>query len=247
MEEYKHLINDYLVKNNQIMNRGFHAMSADYLNEVLHNLVPFERPDMYAVIGDAVVIIEHFEFDASRSTSKGMVGKQEEAHLRRRIKQAAPDGTWNIDAVNYEISFDNWKENFERNFKVHYQKIEDYKLHVIEKLGHKAKILTGFFIENQLPPLVEIGKAFYELSYSHTRQFAQFYRSHLAVDFILFGGCYNGHPQIEYIDHESLRECSGYVDLTRSDVKISRLNKNEVVCYGCFLFSTEDGWGEEVN
>lgn len=76
-KEYQRLINDYLVGNSNIMCcGGFHALSSGELGQYLHKLEPFEAPDMFAVDDDTLVMIEHFEFDASRKTQKGMQGKK---------------------------------------------------------------------------------------------------------------------------------------------------------------------------
>lgn len=90
--------------NSQVQNRGFHALTYKDFNEMFHKLVPFERPDMYAELDDKVVILEHFEFDASRQTMKGMRGKREEALLEDRIKGSACDGTIYVDSPSYSIS-----------------------------------------------------------------------------------------------------------------------------------------------
>ena len=51
-------------------------MSEDDLSQALHQLKSFDRPDMYAILKDKIIIIEHFEFDASVCSRKGMKGKK---------------------------------------------------------------------------------------------------------------------------------------------------------------------------
>lgn len=65
MDECTHLIRDYLCKNPTAINWGYYVMSEDDLSQALHQLKSFDRPDMYAILKDKIVIIEHFEFDAS--------------------------------------------------------------------------------------------------------------------------------------------------------------------------------------
>lgn len=238
--EYVHLINDYLCINNFVQNNGFHAISCGDLDAALHKMVPFERPDMYAVLDDKIVILEHFEFDASQSTRKGMKGKQEEAHLTKRIDAAEIDNQFHIDKVEHDISFENWKENFERCFDSHYSKINMYKEHVLEETREEGKeIITGFFVENQYCPYVEIDGRIRELPYVHTTQFANVFNNSPELDFILFAYIC-GIPQLIYLDREGMRLVPNMVDLTSNSVSLSPLNKNTIEMYGGFRINKSD-------
>ena len=96
--------------NYMVGNAGFHAISAEDCNQMFQRLVQFERPDLYAVLDDKIVILEHFEFDASRNTRKGMKGRAEEAHLEKRLQKVPMDGTMHIDTARYEVSLQDWQE-----------------------------------------------------------------------------------------------------------------------------------------
>ena len=72
MDECTHLIRDYLCKNPTAINWGYYVMSEDDLSQALHQLKSFDRPDMYAILKDKIIIIEHFEFDASVCSRKGI-------------------------------------------------------------------------------------------------------------------------------------------------------------------------------
>ena len=55
------------------------------LETILAGLQKYDSPDMYAIVGNMLVIIEHFVFDASRETKrKGMerIRKDREAHAK---------------------------------------------------------------------------------------------------------------------------------------------------------------------
>ena len=67
---------------------GYYAMSEDDLSQALHQLKSFDRPDMYAILKDKIIIIEHFEFDASVCSRKGMKGIKEERLLDHHISSA---------------------------------------------------------------------------------------------------------------------------------------------------------------
>lgn len=208
---------------------------------MFHKLVPFERPDMYAELDNKVVILEHFEFDASRYTRKGMQGKREEALLKDRIRCAAYDGTIYVDSPSYSISLKDWQANFEYGFIRHYKKIPAYKDHIASALGQTGKpFVVGFFIENQFSPYVKINRRIWELAYVFTKQFADLFSCHTNLDFILFGSYANGVPQLTYVDHEGWRTLPELVDLDSEKVSLLSLNKNEVVVYGGFEMPMND-------
>jgi len=152
MSERDRLI-DYLQANNLVRNNGFFSLSDKELNEVLLNLVQFERPDMYAVLDDKVVLLEHFQFDASYSNKKdSMTGKQTEEHLKRKRNNLVLNGEIEFEKIEYKKSFEFWQTNFERCFKKHYGKITEYKENVGRVVEIKGKpVLVGFFIEDQYP------------------------------------------------------------------------------------------------
>ena len=177
MNEYAHLINDYLCVNpTTFPYTNFLSITFEELDEALHNLQAFERPDMYSVLKDKIIILEHFEFDASRHTRKGMKGKQEESLLESRIASAPPDGIFHCDRGNYSISLADWESNFEQIFDSHYSKISEYKRSVRQQLTNRQKepIVVGFFIENQYTPIVSCSdRKHEELYYFETVQFAR--------------------------------------------------------------------------
>ena len=59
MNEYAHLINDYLCVNpTTFPYTNFLSITFEELDEALHNLQAFERPDMYSVLKDKIIILE---------------------------------------------------------------------------------------------------------------------------------------------------------------------------------------------
>lgn len=236
MSERDRLIG-YLQAKNLVRNNGFFSISDEELNEVLLNLVQFERPDMYAVLDDKVVLLEHFEFDASYSKKKGsMVGKQTEAHLKRERNKLVRNGEIKFEKIEYKKSFDFWQTNFERCFKKHYGKIAEYKENAGRVVELKGKpVLVGFFIEDQYPLYITVKNRLPGICpYVFTMQFADYFNQHPDVDFILYI-YYDRIPRIIYLDHRSLKLTGGLVDLYSTDVEYSKLNDNEVEIYGGFI------------
>lgn len=233
--ECQHLLNDYLIPNPNVRQYGgFCGIQKSDLEEALHRLMPFESPDMYAVLDDKIVILEHFEFDASRRERRGgMQGKREENRIDQSVGNAPPDGAYRVEKVNCKLSFEDWIKNFETTFQRHYNRIDDYINHVKAevKITDGKDILVGFFIENQYSPYVEYAGRIYECYYIETIQFLDFFCQHQRVDFILFGTYYGGYCQLFYVDHQfTIPRCQA-VDLYDGNIKLSHLNQNEAVVY----------------
>ena len=228
--------------NYKVGNAGFHAISAEDCNQMFQRLVQFERPDLYAVLDDKIVILEHFEFDASRNTRKGMKGRAEEAHLEKRLQKVPMDGTMHIDTARYEVSLQDWQDNFKRTFNSHYERIDAYKEHVASATGNREKtFVVGFFIEDEFPPILNFGNHVEPLPFYFTKQFAEVVQKSLKLDFVLFCGYLDGERRITYIDRGTLGKIKDrLIDLNDEDVSLSHLNGNDVVMYGGFLISSEE-------
>lgn len=233
MNEYKHLINDYLVDNSTICNRGYYAVSESEIIKILHGLKPSEAPDMYTKIDKKVYILEHFAFDASHE-KKGMQGVAEETQLEERIKTNHSDSHWNIEKVKYRISKEDFQRNFERHFEHHYSRIDDYQKNLAGKgvVETDDCVIVGFFIENVYPPYYCNGLRFAgELFYFYTVQFCKYFQQHPNVDFILFGCYCNGRRQLFYIDKASQISQDKQIDLKNPEIQLSHMNSNEVTMY----------------
>ena len=242
MNEYDRLRLYFHCANSKVRNMGFHAISVDDCKLMFQRLVRFERPDLYAVLDDKIIILEHFEFDASRNTRKGMKGRAEEAHLEKRLQKVPMDGTMHIDTVRYEVSLQDWQDNFNRTFSSHYERIGAYKEHVVSVTGNKEMpFVVGFFIEDEHPPILNFGNHIEPLPYWHTKQFAEVVQNSPELDFILFGGYLNGERQIVYIDKTAQEKIKDrLIDLSDENVTLSHLNGNDVVMYGGFPISREE-------
>ncbi len=233
-KEFRHLINDYLVSNPTIICcGGFHIVSSAKLNQYLHKLEPFDAPDMYAVDHDNSVMIEHFEFDASYKTKKGMRGKREENLLLEQITHRTLDSTFHLDKPEYSISIKDWITNFESCFEEHYKRISAYRKKLQSEIG-KRKSLVAFFIEHQYSPYIKIKSKILEVPYIYTIQFHRFFQKKRDVDFILFGTYYRGKRQLFYVDHDSESCHNTFIDLCSDEISLSKLNQSETILSGGF-------------
>ena len=232
--EYSNLKNNYLCVDPTIIHYGYSYFTENELKRLFHELKDFECPDMYANLDDYVVLLEHFEFDATKE-KKGMEGIKSENNLKREIERCTKYNVLHVANVGCNITKEDFQRNFEKHFISHYEKINSYheklRIDIVQK---DKEIRNGFFIENQILPIIEIDKNFYgELPYFMTKQFWDFFDDYKQIGFIIFGCLYNGKKRLFYVDHKSKID-EYIVDLKNSDVKISILNRNEVAVYGVF-------------
>lgn len=209
------------------------------LETILAGLQKYDSPDMYAIVGNMLVIIEHFAFDASRETKrKGMERIRKDREARAKMWADVMNG--NIPAVivtqaRETLSLHTWQMNFEKHFGSHYAKIGQYienakKAANIEQSIETEEIVrckTGFFIEEEFPPILDVNGTLREVRYIETKQFLDFFRDKIKVDFILFGTQYNGHSCVFYIDHKHTADRDTAFDLRNVNINIANINKNE--------------------
>ena len=69
MDECTHLMRDYLCKNPTAINWGYYVMSEDDLSQVLHQLKSFDRPDMYAILKDKIIIMSYADMTPEEAKS----------------------------------------------------------------------------------------------------------------------------------------------------------------------------------
>lgn len=70
-KDERSILYGYLDNNHCIYSYGEAQNEANELEAILANLQSCDFPDMYAIVGRTLVIIEHFAFDASRETKRG--------------------------------------------------------------------------------------------------------------------------------------------------------------------------------
>lgn len=137
---------------------------ANFLLEVINKATPFDSPDFYYIKDEICYICEHFEFDASKNTSKGSSLKRAEKDAERKINKqtiATLEKTqYNKNSITDCGSFcENvkciqnkhyWKDNFVKIFKAHYDNIINYKNNLINNkiINKNTKVKNIFIIED---------------------------------------------------------------------------------------------------
>ena len=84
------------------------------VNQNIDKGVPFERPDMYIVLDNEILAIEHFEFDSSNVNKKGSYLKNEIANIERELDKERQET--NKKYLAKKCTFNGNKENYEKNF-----------------------------------------------------------------------------------------------------------------------------------
>lgn len=123
------------------------------INPIIHNLVKFEEPDMYSIVGEDLFIVEHFEFDSYNSHKKGSDYRCKEGMINNnfnkllnenREKEITYDAT-----IKSTASVNNYIDNFMKEYSKHYKKIPAY----VERTKQlcNGSIKTCFFVEDNSP------------------------------------------------------------------------------------------------
>ena len=88
--ELEHIIKKHFYNNQN----GIHFDNSDEISKnsitfiatFLNKLIQYDRPDLYAKIGNELLFIEHFEFDASAWNKKGSLERREIHRVNEREK-----------------------------------------------------------------------------------------------------------------------------------------------------------------
>ena len=94
-----------------------------------------DNPDGYLKIGSKIIIIEHFEYDATKNNKKGSETRVEKSRINRKLD----DKCYSLDNVKYAHeemnvthSTEQLRDNFIKIFSDHNSKINQYKKALIE-------------------------------------------------------------------------------------------------------------------
>ncbi len=201
---------------------------------VLSHMHSNEAPDFYHVQDNKVYIIEHFEFDATQTTNRGMKGFARESEIKRNFSNLPYENTGFktcVEKIDKSISKEWYLENITRVFKGHCDKIPQYKQNLIKekKASENSDFVVGFFIENEFPPYYNVGDALslqYALNLLNVKQFLDIFESHKDVYFVLFGGCFDRERQLYYINRDTIPLYREF-EIDIKSVCFSCMNDNE--------------------
>lgn len=168
----------------------------------LQNRQSFEEPDGFSLIGNTVMIFEHFEFDASKNTKKGSNLRMKLSENRKSAKkyfdksEAKPLSLLNNGNYFYKVnhsyiksnaSKEDYINNLIKQFTSHCDKRKNYETRIKNELQNYNLIFKEcFFIED---------KTIFSY-YAHSRtpfnicltnEFISIWKEHPEVDYIILG------------------------------------------------------------
>lgn len=170
------------------------------------------RPDAYAVIERDMLLLEHFQFDNTRTSKKGseqhkVAAKSEQEFKKKLVK----DGDLAVLGEDVKKKGIYYVENFLAQFISHYDKIDDYKTEMQKELKKDFKnIYMGFLIEDASP----LGSLYLNnnhkmccLDLLQTKEFLDIFEQSSKLDFALFSMTGNADNLYQsYISRRSIGE-----------------------------------------
>ena len=150
-----------------------------------------DNPDIVAVLGERLVIVEHFEFDSFKCARKGSKSRIELARIDRVTESITPTerGVIYHEQIRGISTLEDYEKNAIAGFNKHYVKINQYKRRV-QDLGLSTKnqdIKTVFLIEDKTP----IGSIAYDgsnmnaITLAEDKEFLIFYKEKPEVDYVI--------------------------------------------------------------
>lgn len=177
-------------------------------------IISYDAPDMYNKIENDVLIVEHFEFDASIRSKKGSQYRQNESRVNSKFNHllnSLKKGNINHScSIKHECSAEKYINNLKHNFNQHYAKIDSYinnlKTKGIIKETTKTKIC--FFIEDVTclgSYVLEKGQP-KSIVLLYIKQFLDLLDNSPKVDYIFYGG-FNGNTDwLWFMSRENIIE-----------------------------------------
>ena len=159
MNELKRIVNTYFNKNTEasVYNNG--VTDGVQINNIIQNMIQFEKPDIISEYDKKIIGIEHFEFDSYKNNKKGSdykikeyeIEKKFSAFMRRELPKRKNVSLTNI--LKSSSTLENYYTNFTTHFLNHYNKIDEYKNNIKSKINIKDKELEMWFFVEDVSPL----------------------------------------------------------------------------------------------
>ncbi|WP_312648999.1 hypothetical protein [Aminipila sp.] len=183
---------------------------ADYLS--FGKILPSDSPDMVILHNGSYLAIEHFEFDSYKNHKSGSENRSEQARIERSFQaiSSSNHGILVHDEIKGKSSYEQYVKNVSSIFQNHYNKIESYKMNLIEKsvIESSTPLKIAFLIEDMSP----LGTIAYDDGGQHpvvlalSREFLKLMRNSPAVDYVITCSGAGSNNFIWIISRESLDE-----------------------------------------
>lgn len=155
MNEFEIIINKYLSKD--VTGITYSNFSQEEINKLFQNMIPYERPDILSIYDNKIVVIEHFEFDSYRNTTKGSNYKIQENIIEQKMQKVIKSQLTNKgeiilhDQIKNTGNLTQYYNNFKKVLSSHIDNIPEYKEHIMQDFGNKKEIEIWFFVEDVSP------------------------------------------------------------------------------------------------
>ena len=185
----------------------------DYLsilyNLHFHNLKPCNnRPDAHSTFGDTLLLLEHFEFDSSRSTSKGSNQHKISATTERELNSILESKDFAVVSETVNKTGQNYINSFFKHFNRHYSQIDNYKAIMQNELSQEySNIIVGFVIEDSTP----LGSFYFDkqkrlVDLTFCKEFLDLFEVSTNLDFVIFAMTGNDNKYYSFISKNSIAE-----------------------------------------
>lgn len=154
LSEFKLCLNEYFDKSTKIYSL---KSIDDFSNDFFCNYARInfrDNPDGYLKIGNKIVVIEHFEYDATKNDKKGSETRTEESRIDRQLnnKHYTIDGVKYVhEEMNVTHSTEQLRDNFIKIFSDHNSKINQYKKELIKDgiIDNNTEVIFMFCCEDK--------------------------------------------------------------------------------------------------
>ena len=146
------------------------------------------RPDAYAEKGDALLLLEHFQFDNSKPNRNGSVQHQTSANTDRELGALLNSQDFAVINETVKKSGAYYVENFKVQFDSHAKKINYYKREIQDVTKRiYDKYLMGFVIEDASP----LGSTYFDkhlkcVNLLWSKEFLDRFERTNELDFVIF-------------------------------------------------------------
>lgn len=110
-----------------------------------------DNPDGYLKIDNKVIIIEHFEYDATKNNKKGSETRIELSRIKRKLNITTDENNCVYDQMQVTHSTEQLRDNFIKVFEEHNSKINQYKQELIKDgiAKDESRIIIIFCCEDK--------------------------------------------------------------------------------------------------
>lgn len=160
MRELDDIINKYFSIDTNVSVYSKDAFDIEIeLNKLIHNMIPYEKPDILSFYDNKIVGIEHFEFDNYKNNKKGSdfkvkdneISKKFDNYVAKELKEKKMVTL--TDTIASTSTLGNYYDNFQNSFLNHYNKIDNYIENIKNNYDVPNKKMEIWFFAEDVSPL----------------------------------------------------------------------------------------------